>query len=442
MTGRPTRQNLLAVGLCAVAGSAVGGLVWWGRRLSAQDPLLQGAGNPWLGVWRHGSQPWRGLLPAAVVAGVLVWGWPLVCRRLAWRRLLVASMACSALWMVSLALADGWADVSQPLTTEAEYLAAVGNVREVGVGPYLRTYVERLESQPIHVQGHPPGQVLVLWFLDRVGLGGASWATAQALLFGAAATPLVLIATRQLADERTARRAAVFVGLTPAVLSMATSTDAAFTGVIAAAIAAAFVAAAAQEAGRKATSVAAGAGAGFGVAAALYLSYGSPVFFGPLLLPGITLMKRRHWKPLAAAAVAALGVALAMTAAGFWWFDGFAATRALYYAGIASRRPFTYFALANLGVLAVAVGPATLVGLSRLRDHRLLLLVGAAALGVVVADLSGFSKAEVERIWLPFVPWLTVAAAPLGARKRSARVWLAAQLLVALAGQAYFRSPW
>ena len=26
---------------------------------------------------------------------------------------------------------------------------------------------------------------------------------------------------------------------------------------------------------------------------------------------------------------------------------------------------------------------------------------------VVLADLSGMSKAEVERIWLPFVPWLT-----------------------------------
>ena len=37
----------------------------------------------------------------------------------------------------------------------------------------------------------------------------------------------------------------------------------------------------------------------------------------------------------------------------------------------------------------------------------LLLLVGAAVVVVAVADASGMSKAEVERIWLPFVPWLT-----------------------------------
>jgi hypothetical protein len=32
---------------------------------------------------------------------------------------------------------------------------------------------------------------------------------------------------------------------------------------------------------------------------------------------------------------------------------------------------------------------------------------------VLVADLSGLSKGEVERIWLPFAPWVTVAAAAL-----------------------------
>ena len=39
------------------------------------------------------------------------------------------------------------------------------------------------------------------------------------------------------------------------------------------------------------------------------------------------------------------------------------------------------------------------------------LLVGAAALAVVAADASRMSKAEVERIWLPFVPWLLGACA-------------------------------
>ena len=440
MIFRPTRRGLLALALCVSAAAGVAELAVWGRRLSARDPKLQGAGSPWLGVWRHGSQPWKGLVPAAILAVLLIWVWPLLCRGLGWRRLLVASMLGTGIWMTSLASADGWSDVSQPLTTEAEYLAAVGDVGNAH--DYVATFVDRLGTQPIHVQGHPPGQVLVLWSLDRVGLPGAGWATAEVLWLGAAASPLVLITIRSWAGESIARRAAVFVGLSPAVLTMATSSDAAFTGVIVAAIAAAFAAASAAQRGRTARSVLAGGAAGVGVAAALYLSYGSPVFFGPLLLPGTQLLKRRQWRPVVAAAAAVLLVVAVMTVAGFWWFDGFAATRAAYYAGIASHRPYEYFVVANLGVLAVAVGPAVLAGMSALRDRRVWLLLGTVALGVIVADLSGFSKGEVERIWLPFVPWLVVAAAPLADTNRSARWWLSTQLLVALAGQAFFRSPW
>ena len=35
----------------------------------------------------------------------------------------------------------------------------------------------------------------------------------------------------------------------------------------------------------------------------------------------------------------------------------------------------------------------------------------AAALAIAAADLSGLSKAEVERIWLPYAIWLLVATA-------------------------------
>ncbi|PSK61737.1 hypothetical protein B0E53_06367 [Micromonospora sp. MH33] len=59
------------------------------------------------------------------------------------------------------------------------------------------------------------------------------------------------------------------------------------------------------------------------------------------------------------------------------------------------------------------------------------LLPAAAALAVAAADLSGMSKAEVERIWLPFAVWLLVAVAHLPPPAR--RWWLAAQALTALA---------
>jgi hypothetical protein len=55
----------------------------------------------------------------------------------------------------------------------------------------------------------------------------------------------------------------------------------------------------------------------------------------------------------------------------------------------------------------------------------------AALLAVLAADLSGLSKAEVERIWLPYAIWLLVATAWLPSRYRPG--WLAAQALTALA---------
>ncbi|MFF6996165.1 hypothetical protein ACFY93_14640 [Streptomyces sp. NPDC008313] len=78
------------------------------------------------------------------------------------------------------------------------------------------------------------------------------------------------------------------------------------------------------------------------------------------------------------------------------------------------------------------------VRLSRLRgglrgrpevpDARLALLVAAALCTVLAADLSGMSKAETERIWLPFALWLL----PAGAFLSAPRAWLAAQAALAL----------
>ena len=69
-----------------------------------------------------------------------------------------------------------------------------------------------------------------------------------------------------------------------------------------------------------------------------------------------------------------------------------------------------------------------------------LLLVGATVLVVAAADASAMSKAEVERIWLPFVPWLTVSFAllPQGWRR-----WgLGLQVLAALVVQHLFYTAW
>ena len=59
---------------------------------------------------------------------------------------------------------------------------------------------------------------------------------------------------------------------------------------------------------------------------------------------------------------------------------------------------------------------------------------------VLLADVSQMSRAEVERIWLPFVPWVTVAVAllPQGWRR-----WgLGLQIVTALLLQHLLASSW
>ena len=76
-----------------------------------------------------------------------------------------------------------------------------------------------------------------------------------------------------------------------------------------------------------------------------------------------------------------------------------------------------------------------------LRPARVpLLLVGATVLVVAAADVSAMSKAEVERIWLPFVPWLTISFGLLPAAWR--RWGLGAQVVAALVVQHLFYTVW
>ena len=80
--------------------------------------------------------------------------------------------------------------------------------------------------------------------------------------------------------------------------------------------------------------------------------------------------------------------------------------------------------------------------MTRLRRSPLAALVGAAVAVVLLADVSGMSKAEVERIWLPFVPWVMAVGALLATQTRAARMWLTVQASGALLLAVAIRSPW
>jgi hypothetical protein len=59
---------------------------------------------------------------------------------------------------------------------------------------------------------------------------------------------------------------------------------------------------------------------------------------------------------------------------------------------------------------------------------------------VVVADVSGLSKAETERIWLPFAVWLVAAPALLP--RGSHRLCLATQAIGALFINSLLLTTW
>jgi hypothetical protein len=173
----------------------------------------------------------------------------------------------------------------------------------------------------------------------------------------------------------------------------------------------------------------------------LYLSYG--LALGALLALAVLAVTRNR-PALLLGGLGAVAVATGFTLAGFWWPTGFDRVQVIYAASIAQTRPYTYFIWADLAAFTFALGPAALVGLRRLGAHpRTLpppaaLLTLAALTAVLAADLSGMSKGEVERIWLPFAVWLI----PLCALVPRPKPWLAIQALLALLVNSLLLTAW
>jgi hypothetical protein len=372
------------------------------------------------------------LIPAAFAGAVIVAA-PALCRSLGWRPLLFASALGAFAWALALALADEPAAIARPFEGPSEYLGAVALVGSPG--EFLSTFTERIDAYPTHVRSHPPGMVLVLWGLERIGLGGALPGALVTIGVGAAAAPAALLALRSVGGEARARLAAPYLVLVPGAVWIATTADALFMGVAAWAVALTVLAIGAE--GRRSDLLAVGGGLGWG--AALFLSYGLALL---ALIPLAVAVAARRARPLVVAGACTIAVALGVLAAGFWWVDGLAATREQYAGSIAQTRPHWYFAFGNLAAFALAAGPAAALALGRLRDRPVWLLVGPALAALLLADLSGMSKGEVERIWLPFLPWILLAAAALPGAGAWMRVLLAAQAAVAIAIQVGVRMPW
>ncbi len=395
-----------------------------GYRMQVNAPPLTGNVEPRLGLTA---------LPAGVVGAVGArWGVDRA-RRLPWRRLMALTFLAALVWAAALAAWDGVGGFTRSSLSPVDYLQALPTIGSAP-GAFLRGFAANVGSLPAHVRAHPPGLVLTLWGMDRVGLGGAGWAAALQMLGGAASVPAVLLAMRDVAGERAARAAAPFAVLSCGALFWS-SGDAVFLGVGAWAVT--LVVLATSRRGPISAALGLGGGALFGLGA--MLSYGLPLL---AVIPLTVALARRRPGPVLLAGATALGVVSGLCAALGWsWFQGLAITRAQYAVSLARIRPYAYFVWANLAAFAVVLGPAVWVALTRLRDRRAWWLIAAALLAVVLADLSGLSKGEVERIWLPFAPWIVLATASFE-EADGARRWLGAQVVWALLIQWAVRSPW
>lgn len=389
-----------------------------------------------------------GTVPALIVAGLALFHADRIARQVGWRALLAVVFGVAFVWMVSLALVDGPEGLGKILEHPYEYLGPARAITDIP--GMLTEYVSRIpldatDNWPVHLAGHPPAAVL--FFIGLVHLGLGSWlASGLVVILLASTTPVaVLITLRRLGAESAARAAAPFLALGPVAVWQAVSGDAMFGAVAAWGLCALACAATATGVrGRVLWSLAAGLLLGI----AVFLSYGL-VLLGILALAVLWLA--RSWWPLPIAAATACVVALGFAVLGFRWWEAYPVLVDRYWAGIATRRPFGYWVWGNLAALAISGGPivgaSVAVVVRRIRRpfpvgavRVVVVLTAAAALIILAADLSMMSKAEVERIWVPFVPWLLIGTALLPERLR--RLALGVQLGTALVVQHLLLTGW
>jgi hypothetical protein len=430
---RTARRTAVALGAW-LALVAIGR--WWGLVLLARHPDLTLPEPPLLG--RPGPGVARSLLWPVLMGGLLVLVTPRLVEQLRWRLVPWATAAVAGTWGLSVAMVEGTAGLTRGLAGPTELQA---DVPRVTAGPlhFLATFTARLPGYDVQVRGHPPGMILLLALLHRVGLGGSGWAAVLCVTGGCLAAALAVVTAGEVAGRDVARRAAPFVAIAPAAIWIVTSSDAFYLGVATAGVCA--VVMALHLRGRASTRWAIAGGLLFG--ATLMLSYGLVLV---AVVPGVLAWHERRVRPLVVAGLVATAVLGAVALTGFWWPLGLLATRT-QYERLHVWRPWWYFVVADLSAWVLALGPALAVALGRLRDRRLWLLTGGGLLAAIVADLSGMSEAEVERIWLPFTIWVLLAGAALWPERargtgRSVRGWLGLQVLSTIVIVATIRTQW
>ena len=375
----------------------------------------------------------------AIALGLLLWlVVPPLAARWPWRSLLVSAYAATWAWIMALAFVDGPLGLSRVFDRKGEYVYDAQRVTSI---PHmLRTFVAHIPADApdnwhTHVAGHPPGALLFFVLLDRLGITSHLWIGIIIVTLASSAVVAALVALRVMGNESLARAAAPWLVLAPSAIWMGVDGDALFTAVAAWGLCLLAIAA---KTGRRSPAVAAGVLLGLSV----YLSYGLVL----LAVPAIAVLWIcRAWRPLPWAIGGAVGIAALFTVAGFSWWEAYPVLVTRYYDGIASQRAYSYWVWGNLAAWTFTVGLATWAAFPAMaasikRRNPLAIMAFGCLIAIVFADLSGMSKAEVERIWLPFTLW--IVALPALLPRSWQRPLLLSQVVLALVVQHLVLTRW
>jgi hypothetical protein len=336
-------------------------------------------------------------------------------------------------------------------TTWSSYYTVAVSPEAASPRAFFERHAELLPTLPKHAATHPPGPVLYYRglvalferspFLTRAFLAlqghdegrdprsPHTRASKAAALFGAllltfmgvaAAWPVAAMAERLSGDVLAGARVGVLWTLVPGAVLFIPQFDQALSFVIASA-SAVLIAAAAETRTRPRIALAIAGGLLGGLA--LFVSYGSLVFLCFVGL--VALVVGRFSKPtlfvLLVAATTALGIVAATAVLGHHPLASLRAALAIHRETYTAPRSYALWLVFDLLDLAIFLGPpvAALLVVRMARSP----MARPLALALAVLVLSGATRGEVGRIWIPLMPLLLVAAVttPSGETKSPSR---------------------
>lgn len=397
------------------------------------------ASAPFLGAYRVQLTPLSLLAPlvAAVVVAVGING---VLDRLRWRIVVTLSYLAALAWAFSLALADGASGLTRSLRSQMNYAPDIAALDNHPMH-YIATYTENIESHTFAARGHPPGSVLLLWGIQRAGVTDLVTVGVLITVLGVLTVPLVLYSVRDVCGEATARRYIPILVLAPYAIWVAVSMDGVVATLGALAIAAGVYASGRSRRGRPAAAWSVLCGVLIGLAGMFAYSV---VWLG-LAIVLLYFARRRPFLNIGTGLGALVPVTIA-NLLGFSWFSGLVAAGYDFQTRIEPHRSALWWSLISLVALIIACGPALYASLRKIRNTPAWPFLLGAGIAILFTLVTAQARGGAEAAWLPFFPWLTVAAIaparPAGPVPAVPWPLVAGGAVTAVVIQAVLATPW